>query len=65
MKQNVGKADKTVRIVAGLAIAGAGIYFQNWLGLIAIVPLGTAMMGSCPLYTVFGVGTCPMEQEQK
>ncbi len=57
MKLNVGTVDRIVRIVAGLAIAAAGIYFRNWLGLIAIIPLATAVVGVCPLYLPFGIST--------
>ena len=58
MKQNIGTVDRIVRIVLGLAIAAAGIYFRNWLGLIAIIPLATALVRVCPLYLPFGISTC-------
>jgi hypothetical protein len=29
------------------------------LGWIGIVPLATAAIGWCPLYTIIGVSTCP------
>ena len=58
MKQNIGTVDRVVRIVLGLAIAAAGIYFRNWLGLIAIIPLATALVRVCPLYLPFGISTC-------
>lgn len=58
MKQNIGTVDRIVRIVLGLAIAAAGIYFRNWLGLIAIIPLATAVVRFCPLYLPFGISTC-------
>lgn len=57
MKLNVGTVDRIVRIVVGLVIAAAGIYFRNWLGLIAIIPLATAIVGVCPLYLPFGIST--------
>lgn len=63
MKFNVGIVDRWLRIILGLAIAAAGFYFKSWFGLIAIVPLGTALMGSCPLYTVLGISTCPAQSE--
>jgi hypothetical protein len=57
MKRNVGTVDRVIRIVLGLAIAAAGFYFRNWLGLIAIVPLATGIVGFCPLYLPFGLST--------
>jgi type IV secretory pathway TrbD component len=58
MKTNVGSIDRTLRIIAGLVILAAGFYFQNWFGLIGLIPLGTALMGWCPAYLPFGISTC-------
>ncbi len=63
MKVNVGSADKVIRIVAGVAVIGWGVYAQNWLGAIGIIPLATAAMGWCPLYTILGIKTCPMKKD--
>jgi hypothetical protein len=57
MKQNIGGIDRIVRIVVGAVILGAGLYFQNWLGLLGLIPLGTALMGFCPLYVPIGTST--------
>ncbi len=57
MKQNVGNIDKIVRIILAIVIAALGIYYQNWWGLVAIVPLVTAFMGFCPIYPIFKVST--------
>ncbi len=57
MKKNVGSADKVVRIILGVLILGWGIVGQSWLGLIGIVPLATALMGSCPVYSLLGLST--------
>ncbi len=57
MKRNVGNIDRIIRIVVGVAIAAAGIYYRNLLGLIAIIPLATAIVGFCPLYMPFGIST--------
>ena len=58
MKKNVGKADKVVRVILGLGIGAAGIYFKSWWGLVGLIPLLTAFMGSCLLYMPFGISTC-------
>jgi hypothetical protein len=58
MKQNVGTADKIVRIILGVALIGWGVVAGNWLGAIGIVPLATALMGFCPLYPIVGMNTC-------
>lgn len=58
MKSNVGKPDKNIRIVLGIIIAAAGVYFKSWWGIVAIVPLLTALTGLCPLYKLLGIETC-------
>lgn len=57
MKQNVGGIDKILRIVAGVAVMGAGYYYQNWLGAIGIVPLLTGLFGWCPAYPLLKLST--------
>lgn len=58
MKCNVGKTDKVIRIIIGLAIGAAGYYFKSWWGLVGIVPVFTALINWCPLYLPFGIKTC-------
>lgn len=62
LQKNEGNADRIVRLVLGLgllALLGVGPV-PGWglLGLIGFVPLVTAALGSCPLYTLLGVSTC-------
>jgi hypothetical protein len=59
MKKNIGTTDKVIRFVIGLGIAAAGIYFQSWWGLLAIIPIATALISFCGLYTLLGISTCP------
>jgi len=58
MKCNVGKVDKTLRVVAGVAIIVAGVHFHSWWGALGAVPLLTALLGLCPLYVPFGLSSC-------
>lgn len=67
MKSNVGGIDKTLRMVIGaalLAMLAWGEGNMRWFGLIGLVPLGTALLGWCPLYTLLGVNTCPAHGKQ-
>lgn len=65
-KNNVGNIDKIVRIILGVVLLGAFFMYPDmpyrWVTLIGIVPLLTAFMGSCPLYSIFGMSTCPMKK---
>ena len=59
MNKNVGTLDRTLRIGAGFAlIALAATDTVGAWGWIGIVPLGTALVGWCPAYTLFGIKTC-------
>jgi hypothetical protein len=64
--KNVGSIDRIIRIVLGVALLFAFFAMPEasyrWLLLIGIVPLATALMGSCPLYSIFGISTCPMKK---
>ena len=62
MNKNIGKLDKSARIVIGLAIIAYGIVESSLLGLIGIVPLATALIGWCPLYLPFNLSTCSKEE---
>jgi hypothetical protein len=66
LKTNVGGIDRILRIVVGLALL-AGFFLNadasmRWLYLIGIVPLATGLMQTCPLYSIFGLSTCPMKK---
>lgn len=62
MTKNVGKTDKIIRIILGIGIAAAGIYYQSWWGLLAVIPIATAFMNFCGLYTLIGINTCPAKK---
>lgn len=71
MNQNVGLADKRVRtgigavlgIVSLATLAGSlGLpsVAAPVLGVVSLVMLGTAATGTCPIYSLLGVDTCPV-----
>ena len=65
MKCNMGKTDKVVRIVIGVVIAVLGIAFKSWWGILAVIPLGTAVAGWCALYVPFKISTAKKETAAK
>lgn len=68
MKVNMGKADRLVRLVAGLILIAAplaggmalfGVTWVNYAAVAAgIVMLVTSALRFCPLYPIFGIRTC-------
>lgn len=61
MNANIGNTDRAIRIIAGLVIAAAGLYYQSWWGAVAIIPIVTAFVRWCPLYAPFGISTCRVQ----
>jgi hypothetical protein len=57
MKKNMGLLDRRIRLVLGLLIVAAGIYFKTWWGLVGVVFLATSLISWCPLYVPFGLST--------
>ena len=64
----MGTVDKTVRII--IAAIVAGLYYagtiSGTLGIVLLVLAGvfvlTSLVSFCPLYTLFGISTCPNKQ---
>jgi hypothetical protein len=51
--------DRALRALLGVGLIGATVAgaIGPW-GWIGLVPLATAAIGWCPLYTVLGINTC-------
>ena len=68
MKANMGNTDKVIRIL--VAIVFATLYFTGTvtgtLGVILLVLGGifvaTSLISFCPLYSIFGLNTCPVKK---
>lgn len=68
MKHNMGTVDRIVRIL--LAVVMAVLYFSGLVtgiaGIVLLVLAGifllTSVVSFCPLYTLFGMNTCPTKK---
>jgi hypothetical protein len=61
MTPNVGGIDRTLRIVAGIALLSLFFVLEGnarYWGLIGIVPILTGTLRWCPAYLPFGISTC-------
>jgi len=57
---NAGAVDRSVRVVVGLGLLSLTLAGPHSLwGLVGLVPLATALAGSCPLYPLLGTRSCP------
>ena len=65
-KTNVGGIDRVLRIAVGLVLLSLFFLYPDaswrYFALIGIVPLATGLMSSCPLYSLFGMSTCPLKK---
>ena len=60
MKQNVGKIDRWIRIVLGVALLSLLFILDGgikWIGLIGLIPLLTGIFSFCPIYALLGIST--------
>ncbi|HEY0214284.1 MAG TPA: DUF2892 domain-containing protein [Paenirhodobacter sp.] len=65
MHRNVGGLDRVLRVVIGLALLSLILWVpgpMRWWGLVGLLPLGSAVVRFCPLYTVLGINTCPRDR---
>lgn len=70
MQKNVGGFDRGVRAVLGVVFAYLSYTAMSttWMwvfGVLAVVMLGTALVGFCYLYTLLGIGTCACAADSK
>ena len=65
MTTNVGTIDRILRVIAGVALIAFALGYifpatgWNWIGWIGVIPILTAVFGTCPAYTMLGMSTCP------
>lgn len=62
-KANVGGVDRALRIILGLVLIALAVMGKlvPW-GWIGVVPLVTGFFGTCPLYSLIGLSTCPTKE---
>ncbi len=53
--------ERAVRVVLGLVVLSLVFVGPRtpW-AFLGVVPLVTGLLGSCPLYTLLGISTCPI-----
>ena len=65
-KTNEGTIDRALRVIVGIALLAAFFMYPDaswrYWTLIGVVPLLTGAIGSCPLYSVLGMSTCPVKK---
>lgn len=65
MTANIGYVDRVIRFVIGLLLLSIVVFVPSharWFGLIGLLPLVTAMLGECPVYTILGISTVKRDE---
>lgn len=61
LAKNEGAVDRALRVPVGVgAISLVFVGPQTPWGWLGLVPLLTGLLGTCPLYTLLGMRTCPV-----
>lgn len=60
--KNEGSVDRVARVVLGAGVLSlAFVGPETPWAFLGAIPLVTGLLGSCPLYSVLGVSTCPAQ----
>ena len=60
--RNQATIERAVRVALGLGLlALVFVGPKTMWGLIGLVPLLTGLAGSCPIYKLLGISTCPID----
>lgn len=70
MKKNVGTADRIIRFI--LAAILLTLFFTNVITgiagtvvvVLAVIFLFTSLVSVCPIYSIFGMSTCPAKENK-
>ncbi len=67
-KTNEGTADRALRVIVGIVLLAlyvmgtvTGVWAWGAL-IVGIIALVTGLVGTCPLYMVLGLSTCPAKK---
>jgi hypothetical protein len=59
--RNEHPIELVVRVALGLGLISiAFVGPQTPWGWLGVIPLATGLLGSCPLYSILGINTCPV-----
>lgn len=59
LPRNEHSIERVLRVVVGLALLSlVFVGPQTLWGLIGLVLVATGLIGTCPIYTLFGISTC-------
>ena len=64
MHHNVGGIDQILRIVLGVVICTIGVIYNNWWGMVGLIPLVTGTMSWCPIYNLVELSSLKISKSE-
>lgn len=65
-KTNEGNIDRILRVLVGIGLVAMFFVYPDaswrYWTLIGVVPLLTGLVGTCPIYAMLGLSTCPVKR---
>ncbi|MCC0043244.1 MAG: DUF2892 domain-containing protein [Brucellaceae bacterium] len=65
-KTNEAMIERVIRVAVGIVLLAMFFMYPDaswrYWTLIGILPLVTGLVGTCPLYSMLGISTCPVKK---
>jgi len=65
VKKNVGFPDAILRVIIGMIILFAGLWFNSLWGFVGLIFIGSGTLSFCPIYRMLGTQTCATNLERE
>lgn len=65
VKKNVGNMDAILRVILGMIIIFAGLFYNSLWGFVGILPIGSGVLAFCPVYRLLNTQTCSPNLERE
>lgn len=66
MNKNIGNKDKLMRLIIGICLLFAALYFKSgFLAIFGIFSIFEAISGWCVFYQIIGRNTCPIKNKNE
>lgn len=63
MEKNIGKTDRTIRVIVGVVALYLAYTYNVWWLVLAVIALATATMGKCPMYAMLKKKSKPIAKK--